>query len=95
LGIRNSKASRSNGARKKGLVSGEGSAERFGDETFDNQIIGRVQFGAEISLGDPHARQRAVEIARREPPPGISQDEAVALVENVLSSIGDTCPECN
>ena len=44
---------------------------------------------------DPHARQRAVEIARKEPPPGISQDQAVAFVENFLSSIGDTCPECN
>ena len=44
---------------------------------------------------DPHARQRAVEIARKQPPPGISRDQAVAFVENVLSSIGDTCPECN
>jgi uncharacterized protein (UPF0218 family) len=43
---------------------------------------------------DPHARHRAIEIARSDPPPGVSQDEAVAAVENVLNSIGDTCPEC-
>jgi hypothetical protein len=43
---------------------------------------------------DPHARQRAVEIAHEEPPPGVSQDQAVAAVENVLGSMGDTCPEC-
>jgi hypothetical protein len=43
---------------------------------------------------DPHARHRAIEIARSDPPPGVSQDEAVAAVENALNSIGDTCPEC-
>jgi hypothetical protein len=43
---------------------------------------------------DPHAWHRAIEIARSDPPPGVSQDEAVAPVENVLNSIGDTCPEC-
>lgn len=43
---------------------------------------------------DPHARQRAIEIAREEPPPGISQDQAVAAIEDILGSIGDTCPEC-
>ncbi|WP_342737457.1 hypothetical protein [Bradyrhizobium sp. B117] len=43
---------------------------------------------------DPHARERAFDIARRDPPPGISQAEAVAEVRDVLESIGDTCPEC-
>ncbi|UFW48196.1 MULTISPECIES: hypothetical protein [Bradyrhizobium] len=45
--------------------------------------------------GDPHARERAVDIARRDPPPGISSDEAVTEVRDVLDSIGDTCPECS
>jgi hypothetical protein len=27
-------------------------------------------------------------------PPGVSPEEAVAAIEDVLSSIGDTCPEC-
>ncbi|WP_342738595.1 hypothetical protein [Bradyrhizobium sp. B117] len=43
---------------------------------------------------DPHARERAVEIAREESPSGVSPDDAVAEVREVLDSIGDTCPEC-
>ena len=43
---------------------------------------------------DPHARQRALNIARRDPPPGVSPDQALAEVSDVLDSIGDTCPEC-
>lgn len=43
---------------------------------------------------DPHARARAVELARQDPPDGISPDEAVSEVRDVLNSIGDTCPEC-
>jgi hypothetical protein len=43
---------------------------------------------------DPHARDRAVDMARQAPPPGISPDAAAAEVREVLESIGDTCPEC-
>jgi hypothetical protein len=43
---------------------------------------------------DPHARERVISIARRSPPPGVSSDDAVAEIEDVLASIGDTCPEC-
>jgi hypothetical protein len=43
---------------------------------------------------DPHARDRAVDMARRDPPPGVSPDAAVAEMREVLASIGDTCPEC-
>ncbi|WP_456714662.1 hypothetical protein [Bradyrhizobium sp. USDA 4353] len=43
---------------------------------------------------DPHARQRAVDVARQDPPSGISADEAVAEVREVLDTLGDTCPEC-
>jgi hypothetical protein len=38
---------------------------------------------------DPHARERALLVARRDPPPGVSPDGAVAA-----DTIGDTCPEC-
>ncbi|QOZ71081.1 hypothetical protein [Bradyrhizobium arachidis] len=43
---------------------------------------------------DPHARERAFDVARRDPPAGISVALAVAEVRDVLDSIGDTCPEC-
>lgn len=43
---------------------------------------------------DPHARERAVDIARRDPPPGVSSEEAASEVREILDSIGDTCPEC-
>lgn len=43
---------------------------------------------------DPHARERAVDMAREAPPPGVSPDAAAAEVQEVLDSIGDTCPEC-
>jgi acetyl-CoA acetyltransferase len=43
---------------------------------------------------DPHARERAFETARRDPPDGVSPDGAIAAVADVLDSIGDSCPEC-
>jgi len=43
---------------------------------------------------DPHARDHAVDIARQDPPADLSPDAAVAVVREVLDSIGDACPEC-
>jgi hypothetical protein len=43
---------------------------------------------------DPHAREHAVLVARKNPPPGLSPDAAAAEIWEVLDSIGDTCPEC-
>jgi hypothetical protein len=43
---------------------------------------------------DPHARDRALVVARQDPPSGISPQQAAAVIEDVLSSFGDTCPEC-
>jgi hypothetical protein len=43
---------------------------------------------------DPHARERAFDIARREPPADASLEAALAEVHAVLQSTGDTCPEC-
>ena len=43
---------------------------------------------------DPHARERAFDIARLNPPADVSPDEAAAAVRDVLDSIGDPCPEC-
>ncbi len=43
---------------------------------------------------DPHARAEALRVAREQPLAGLSPDEAVAAVREVLESVGDTCPEC-
>jgi hypothetical protein len=43
---------------------------------------------------DPHARDLARDLARQDPPAGFSRDEAITEVDNVLDSVGDTCPEC-
>jgi len=43
---------------------------------------------------DPHARERAFDIARRDLPEDVSRQAAEAAVRDVLDSIGDTCPEC-
>lgn len=43
---------------------------------------------------DPHASDRALEIARQYPPAGLSPGQAEAKIREVLESIGDTCPEC-
>jgi hypothetical protein len=43
---------------------------------------------------DPYARERALDIARQHPPPGVSAQAAGIAVAEVLDSIGDTCPEC-
>ena len=43
---------------------------------------------------DPHARQHAVAAARDDPPHGVSPDEAIAEIREVLDSIGDACPDC-
>jgi transposase InsO family protein len=43
---------------------------------------------------DPHARERALEIARRNPLVGLSDREAVAAIGEVLAGVGDAYPEC-
>jgi hypothetical protein len=43
---------------------------------------------------DPHARDRALAVARDDPPHGVSAQAAAEAVGEALDSIGDTCPEC-
>ena len=43
---------------------------------------------------DPHARERTFEVARLDPPPGVSPKAAVLAVHEALEGIGDSCPEC-
>jgi hypothetical protein len=43
-----------------------------------------------LDRADPHA----FDIARRDPPPGVSCQAAVDAIAEVLAGIGDTCSEC-
>ena len=43
---------------------------------------------------DPHARERAFETAKRNPPAGISAERAAVAIAEVLDGIRDSCPEC-
>ncbi|WP_407156575.1 hypothetical protein [Bradyrhizobium sp. STM 3557] len=43
---------------------------------------------------DPHARERAFEFGCQNPLPGLSPEAAAVAINEVLDSIGDTCPEC-
>jgi hypothetical protein len=47
-----------------------------------------------LDRADPHALERAIAIAREDHPVGISPDQAVAEIRDVLDAIGDVCPEC-
>ncbi|HEY8670520.1 MAG TPA: hypothetical protein VIL63_06770 [Terriglobales bacterium] len=44
---------------------------------------------------DPEAWNRAREAARHSPFPGTSPAVAVAALDDVMRSIGDTCPDCD
>ena len=43
---------------------------------------------------DPHARERAIDMARHSVPMGVSPETAAVDIAEVLDGIGDTCPEC-
>jgi hypothetical protein len=43
---------------------------------------------------DPHARTEAFRIAADCPFPGKTPDQATLALNDILESIGDTCPEC-
>jgi hypothetical protein len=44
--------------------------------------------------GDPHAREHAFDVARQDPPAGVSPEATAVAIAEILDSIGDTCPEC-
>ena len=52
------------------------------------------EHGWKKDRADPHARERAFEIARVVPPLGVSPHAAAMAIAEALDSIGDTCPEC-
>jgi hypothetical protein len=44
---------------------------------------------------DPEAWNRAREVARQHPFSETSAEASIAAIDDVLRSIGDTCPECD
>jgi hypothetical protein len=52
------------------------------------------QHGWMMDCADPDSRDRALTIARQDLSFVLSADDAVAAIDDVLSSIDDTCPEC-
>ena len=50
--------------------------------------------GHRRSRSDPDAWNRAREEAWRNPFPGANPEACIAAMEDILGSIGDTCPEC-
>ena len=57
-------------------------------------ILECEKHGWKKDRADPHARERAFEIARLVPPFGVSPQAAAGAIAEALDSIGDTCPEC-
>jgi hypothetical protein len=52
------------------------------------------QHGHRRDLGDEEAWNRARELARTTPFSENSAEASVAAIDDVLRSIGDTCPDC-
>jgi hypothetical protein len=52
------------------------------------------EHGWMLDRADPHARERAFDMAGHTAPLGISPEAAAAAIVEVLDGIGDTCPEC-
>ncbi|MGJ4941434.1 hypothetical protein ACQR1W_12745 [Bradyrhizobium sp. HKCCYLS1011] len=52
------------------------------------------EHGWMLDRADPHARDRAFDLARRDPSPMTSPEAAAAAIAEALTEIGDTCPEC-
>ena len=50
--------------------------------------------GHRRSRSDPDAWNRAREEAWRNPFPGANPEACIAAMEDIMGSIGDTCPEC-
>jgi hypothetical protein len=96
LGTRIRPGRRDHDADDEGTAAGDPDTARLGDQysAEAGAIRECEEHGWTKDRADPHARERAFAAARRDPPSGVSPDEAVAEVRDVLDSIGDTCPEC-
>ena len=51
--------------------------------------------GHRCDQADPDAWNRAREEAWRNPFPGVTPEACIAAMDEVMRSIGDTCPDCD
>ena len=51
--------------------------------------------GHRCDRADPDAWNRAREEAWRNPFPGVTPEACIAAMDEVIRSIGDTCPDCD
>ena len=51
--------------------------------------------GHALDRGDPEAWTRAREIAWHSPFSGTQAEACLAAIDDIMRSIGDTCPECD
>ena len=51
--------------------------------------------GHRCDRADPDAWNRAREEAWRNPFPGVTPEACIAALDEVMRSIGDTCPDCD
>jgi hypothetical protein len=57
-------------------------------------ILECEEHGWMLDRADPHARERAFDIAKWNPLAGTSAEAAAVEMAEVLDGIGDVCPEC-
>jgi hypothetical protein len=50
--------------------------------------------GHRRDLSDPDAWNRAREEAWRNPFPGATPEDCIAAIDEIMRSVGDSCPEC-
>jgi hypothetical protein len=79
-----------------GTAIGDSNDRRMGDFCPTGDLRHPRMPGAWLDEGSDRSpcQAQSHQDRRSDPLPGVSQDKAAAAVENVLNSIGDTCPEC-
>lgn len=62
--------------------------------TETHAIVECVDHGHRRDRSDPDAWRRARVFAQAHPFPGFTPQQCVAAVDEIMESIGDTCPDC-
>jgi hypothetical protein len=60
----------------------------------EHAVVECSDHGHRKDKSDPDAWNHALDQARHHPFPGASTQECIAEMEEIMASIGDTCPNC-